>query len=135
MVSDTVVAIVSEDVLPALLSQVHRAGLGQNARVLRPHRHPIQYQLVRAGIPIANMPPRVDDAEAVLMVMAAGRSPIAANLALQSGAAAIWIVSRSGAWSIIDDHDVAESPSPTVAQTPAPVTFVPDADLPGDAPD
>lgn len=135
MVSDTVVAIVSENVLPALLSQIHRAGLGQNARVLRPHRHPIQYQLERAGIPIANMPPRVNDAEAVLMVMAAGRAPIAADLALQSGASAVWIVSRSASWSLVDDHDVAEAPLASSARTPTPAHIVPETELPGDSAD
>lgn len=135
MVSDTVVAIVPENVLPALLSQIHRAGLGQTARVLRPHRHPVQDQLERAGVSTRNMPHRVNDADAVLMVMAAARSPIAANLALQSGASAIWIISRSGAWTFVDDHAVVEPAPKTVATPQAPLAPPPDADLPAGIPD
>lgn len=135
MVSDTVVAIVPEDVLPELLSKIHHAGLGHTARVLRPRRQPIQTQLQRAGIPTAGMPPRVNDAEAVLIVMAAGRSPSAANLALRTGASAIWIVSRADEWALVDDYHVAHPTPEATEWTSTSSPFLPATDVVSDAPD
>jgi hypothetical protein len=108
MVSDAIVAIVPDDVMPNILTLVHRAGLGHNARVIRPRRAPIREQLRRAGVPTSSYPERIDDASAVLMIMAAARSPVAADLAHQNGASATWIVTASGSWNLIDDHLVDE---------------------------
>jgi len=122
MVSDAIVAIVSDDVLPDILTLVHRAGLGHTARVVRPKRATIREQLRRAGVPIASMPARVNDVPAVLLVMAAARSPFAADLALQNGASATWIVTTAGAWDLVDDHLVETPPAeqmvPEVPATP-----------------
>jgi hypothetical protein len=114
MVSDAIVAIVPDDVMPAILTLVHRAGLGHNARVIRPKRAPIREQLRRAGVPTASIPARIDDASAVLMIMAAARSPVAAELAHQNGASATWVVTAAGSWNLVDDHVVKE-PVPTLA--------------------
>ena len=111
MVSDTVVAIVPEETLPNLLTQIHRSGLGQNARVLRPRRSPIGEQLRRAGIPLEQAPERIDAAGCVLMIMAAARSPVAAELTLHHGASATWIVTRAGSWDLVDDRVVTNGPS------------------------
>lgn len=110
MVSDTVVAIVPEETLPGLLTQVHRSGLGQNARVLRPRRSPVSQQLRRAGVPIEQAPERIEGADCILMIMAAARSPMAAELALHHGASATWIITRSGTWNLVDDHVVMNQP-------------------------
>ena len=113
MVSDTVVAIVPEEALPELLSQIHRSGLGQNARVLRSHRSPVSEQLRRAGVPIEQAPERIEAADCVLMITAAARSPVAAALTLRHGASATWVISRDGVWNIVDDHVVTDRPSPS----------------------
>jgi len=119
MVADAIVAIVADDVLPTILTVVHRAGLGHTERVIRPKRSPIREQLRRAGVPTASMPERIDDASAVLMVMAAARSPVAADLALQNGASATWIVTTSGAWNLVDDHLVEPPDEPSTVEAPA----------------
>lgn len=123
MIPDTIVAIVPDESLPQLLSQVHRYGLGHTARVLRPLRSPLQHQLRRAGVPVERAPARLEDAECVLVIMAASRNRIAADLALRHGASATWIVSRDGSWDLIDDHILNEAPRghavERVAPTPA----------------
>lgn len=124
MVSDTVVAIVPEDILANLLTQIHRSGLGQNARVLRPRRSPVSEQLRRAGIPLEQAPERIDAADCVLMIMAAARSPVAAELTLRHGASATWVVTRDGAWSLVDDRVVADGPSQSAAHRIAPPAAV-----------
>lgn len=117
MLSDSVVAIVPDDALSTILTHIHRAGLGHNARVLRPRATSLTMQLTRAGIPTGQAPERVDDAQALLLVMAAARSPMAADITIQHGASATWIVNRSGIWSIVDDHVVADHTTPA-ADTP-----------------
>jgi len=136
MVSDTVVAIVPEHVLPDILTQVHRDGYGHNARVLRPRRSPLREQLRRAGVPVEQAPARLDDAECLLMVMAAARSPKAADLMLQHGASATWIVARTGDWSLIDDRVIIQpatvdpEPVATPPLIPASESLPPDAQGP-----
>ncbi len=116
MISDTVVAIVPEESLPDLLTQVHRSGFGQNARVLRPRRSPLREQLRRAGISIEQAPERLDIAACLLTILAAGRSPDAADLALRHGASATWIVTRAGAWNLVDDRIVPDATGQIVGQ-------------------
>ncbi len=128
MMSDSVVAIVSDDALPTILSHIHRAGLGHNARVLRPRSTTLTAQLTRAGVPTGQAPERVDDAPALLLVMAAARSPKAADIAVQHGASATWIIKRSGEWTIVDDHVVVDH---TVPASDAPRMPIPSVD--GDA--
>lgn len=119
MVSDAAIAIIPDAALPVVLSQLHRAGLGHTARVIRPKRAPMREQLRRAGIPVEQAPERLDDAGAILFVNAAVRSPMAANLALVHGASASWIVTRAGEWTLIDDHLVADdAPATTPASLP-----------------
>lgn len=114
MVSDTVVAIIPEEVLSDVLTQVHRSGLGNNARVLRPKRSSLRDQLRRANIPVEGAPDRIDDAACVLMIMAAARSGMASDLMLQHGASATWLVTRNGSWTLVDDRVVED----TVARLP-----------------
>ncbi|HWV36745.1 MAG TPA: hypothetical protein VNZ55_14005 [Thermomicrobiales bacterium] len=106
MHAQAVIAITPEDQLPDILTHIHRAGLGHNARVLRPHRGPLRDQLRRAGVPIEQAPRRLDDAGCILLVNAAARSSMAADLALQHGASATWTVSTSGVWHLVDDRIV-----------------------------
>ncbi|HEV2072448.1 MAG TPA: hypothetical protein VGR29_02290 [Thermomicrobiales bacterium] len=125
MIPDTVVAIVSEESLPDLLTQVHRSGFGQNARVLRPRRSPLREQLRRAGISIEQAPERLDAAACLLTILAAGRSPAAADLALHHGASATWIVTRSGAWNLVDDRILPDATGQKGGQAiPAPVAVL-----------
>lgn len=123
MMSDCVVAIVPDDVLPTILSHIHGTGLGHTARVLRPRNTALRDQLIRAGVPTEQAPERIDDAPALLMIMAAARSPRAADIAIQHGASAAWIVSRAGSWSMVDDHLVADhtAQTPVSHQTPTPM--------------
>jgi hypothetical protein len=133
MVSDTVVAIIPEETLSDVLTQVHRAGLGNNARVLRPRRAPLRDQLRRAGIPVEQAPDRLDDAPCILMIMAAARSVMASDLVLQHGASATWVVARTGTWSLVDDRIVEEAIAP-VPQPTFPSALIAEESV-SDAPD
>jgi hypothetical protein len=116
MHANVVIALGSENTLPAILSHIHQAGFGQNAFVLRPRRSSIQRQLDRLGIPTGRMPGRVDAAEAALVIHAAARAASAADITRQHGASATWIVAPNGTWNLVDDdvaparHDVIPSP-------------------------
>ena len=125
MVSDAMVAIVSEETLPDILPVVHRSGLGHTARVLKPKKLSIREQLRRAGVPTMDLPERIDGATAVLLIMAAVRSPFAADLALQHGASATWIVTTAGAWILVDDHLIEEQRAPEVPAELPGVPMVP----------
>lgn len=109
MHAQAVIAITPEDHLSDILAHIHRAGLGHNARVLRPRRGPLREQLRRAGVPIEQAPRRLEDAGCVLLITAAARSPQAANLTLRHGASATWTVSTSGIWNLVDDHLVTST--------------------------
>lgn len=120
MHADVVIAIGPEDTLPAILTQIHNAGFGANAMVLRPRRTSIERQLQRMNIPTGQMPERVGAADAALVIHAASRSGIAADLTHRHGASATWIVSPNGAWTLLDDDVVTE---PASRPAPAPVTM------------
>lgn len=122
MHANVVIALGTEETLPNILATIHGAGLGHNAFVLRPRRTSIQRQLLRSGIPTAQMPDRVDEAEAALVVHAAARAHLAADITRQHGASATWIVSPSGAWNLVDDDVAVEAP---VAFTPVETDVVP----------
>lgn len=125
MHANVVIALGSDETLPDILAEIHSAGLGHNAFVLRPRRTSIQRQLGRSGIPTAQMPERVDEAEAALVVHAAGRAQLAADITRQRGASATWIVTPNGSWTLVDD-DVAMPPAtPAPSAQTAPVALPP----------
>lgn len=129
MHASVVVALGSEETLPGILSHIHQAGFGANALVIRPRRTSIQRQLERHGIPTARMPERVDEADAALLIHAAGRVTSAANLTRQGGASATWIVGPNGAWDLVDDDVIASAPQTVAGSTIIPAaatTTVPD---------
>ena len=125
MVSDAMVAIVTDEALPDILPVVHRSGLGHTARVLKPKKLSVREQLRRAGVPTMDLPERIEGADAVLLIMAAARSPFAADLALQHGASATWIVTTAGAWNLIDDHLVEQPHAPQAPVEVPPIPAVP----------
>jgi len=104
MIQDSVVALVPEDAVRNVLPAIHRAGLGHLARMIRTGRRPVLDQLQRAGVPVSQAPAGLRECDAILLVAAAARSPMAASLLLQSGANQVWTVSRHGVW--IDTEDV-----------------------------
>lgn len=119
MHANVVIALGSDETLPDILAEIHGAGLGHNAYVLRPRRTSIQRQLARSGIPTAQMPPRVDEAEAALVVHAAGRAQLAADITRQKGASATWIVDPKGSWNLVDDDVAAPNLDSKAIQVPA----------------
>lgn len=140
MHANVVIALGSEETLPGILATIHGAGLGHNAFVLRPRRTSIQRQLLRSGIPTAQMPERVDEAEAALVVHAAGRAHLAADITRQHGASATWIVAPSGAWTLVDDDVAAETPATTtvpvsaIDPVPAPIAAASDTPVSDETP-
>ncbi len=128
MHANVVIALGSDDTLPTILTHIHGAGLGHNAYVLRPRRTSIQHQLTRSGIPTAQMPRRIDEADAALVVHAAGRAGLAADITRQHGASATWIVAPTGTWTLVDD-DVA--PEPSAPMPDASLTSRPSVPPPG----
>ena len=75
------------------------------------------------------VPARVDEAEAALVVHAAARAGLAADLTRQHGASATWIVTPNGTWNLIDDDLAAAQithPTPQ-PQTAAAAMPQPDA--------
>jgi len=107
------IATLHEDVLGNVLSAIHGAGLGATARVLSPARMPIEHALRQTSVSTARMPERIADAERVLVVHSAGRSHIAANIALAHGATAVWIIDSAHNWQLVDDGEVTESGTPS----------------------
>ena len=94
MINDAVTGIIPRDQLPNVLTLIHRAGLGPQARVLDPERGDLDGQLTRAGL-IA--PPPLDPVngeEMVLVVFAPGRAPIAIEAMERFGGRAIEVLSR-----------------------------------------
>lgn len=120
MHANVVIAIGPEETLPAILAHIHQAGLGSNALLVRPRRTSIERQIERIGIPTGLMPERVNAADAALVIHAAGRSRIAADLTRQHGASATWIVSPKGSWDLVDDDIVAPPTEPARTITPHP---------------
>lgn len=135
MHANVVIALGSDQTLPDILADIHGAGLGHNAYVLRPRRTSIQRQLTRSGIPTTQMPARVDEADAALVIHAAGRSRLAADITHQRGASATWIVAPNGSWNLVDD-DIAAPKAVAVAQdAPAATTVTPSPVAPETTPD
>ncbi len=110
MIAEVVVAAVTADVLRDALPAIHRSGLGHTARVMRAERGDLRAQLRRAGVPVESGPERLANEDTLLMVAAAGRSPVAASLLLERGARHTWIVSPSGYWREVDDMVIPSRP-------------------------
>jgi hypothetical protein len=92
MAPDTVIGVFEQEVLPAALASVHRAGYGPNARVLQAERGSLTAQLQRAGI--GDPPPLEAEQRPLLVLYAPARVAQALDLMQRSGASAIHIASR-----------------------------------------
>ena len=104
MLAEVVVAVVDDAKLSSVLSAIHGAGLGHVARGIRSQRGDVREQLRRTGIPVEQSPEQLQDVERLLVINAAARSSMTADLLLQHGAIAVWIVSPAGFWREIDDR-------------------------------
>jgi hypothetical protein len=119
MLAEVVVAVVDDSKLSSVLSAIHGAGLGHVARGIRSKigttrasrgtarstsRGDMREQLRHNGIPVEQIPDALEGEERLLVVNAAARSSSTADLMLQHGAAAVWIVSPAGGWREIDDR-------------------------------
>lgn len=104
MLAEVVVAVVDDSKLSSVLSSIHGAGLGHVARGIRSQRGDVREQLRRTGIPVEQSPEHLQDVERLLVINAAARSLRTADLLLQHGAIAVWIVSPAGFWREIDDR-------------------------------
>ncbi len=104
MLAEVVVAVVDDSKLSSVLSAVHGAGLGHVARGIRSQRGDVREQLRRTGIPVEQSPEHLHGVERLLVINAAARSRMTADLLLQHGAIAVWIVSPAGFWREIDDR-------------------------------
>ncbi|MGC4104776.1 MAG: hypothetical protein QM753_00285 [Thermomicrobiales bacterium] len=143
MLADAVVAIVDDDRLPAILAVIHRNGLGHIARVMKRERGDFRAQLRRASIPVEQAPDTLDDAGRILLVTAAARSQMTADLLLRNHAIAAWVITKQGFWRDIDDRTelVAATPDLVSATSPdirlpqaSPTPVVPPISLTEDAP-
>jgi len=118
MIADVVVAPIVEEHLTDVLPMIHRARLGNNARIMRATRANLAAQLRRAGVPTTNAPDRVLGSDCLLVVHAAARSQLAASIALRHGAHSAWIVTPNGLWRGYDEGVATTTPSvPAVAPT------------------
>ncbi len=114
MLAEVVVAVVDDAKLSSILSAIHGAGMGHVARGIRSQqssrsgrgaaRGNVREQLRHNGIPVEQIPEALEGAERLLVVNAAARSTSTADLMLQHGAIAVWIVSPAGVWREIDDR-------------------------------
>lgn len=114
MLAEVVVAVVDDAKLSSILSAIHGAGMGHVARGIRSQqssrsgrgaaRGNVREQLRHNGIPVEQIPEALEGAERLLVVNAAARSMSTADLMLQHGAIAVWIVSPAGVWGEIDDR-------------------------------
>lgn len=120
MLAEVVVAPIAEAQLTEVLPVIHRARLGNNARIVRAARANVPAQLRRAGIPTANAPSRVLESACLLVVHAAARSQLAASIALRHGATSAWIVSPNGFWRAFDEGATEVVPPARPADVVAP---------------
>lgn len=118
MIADVVVATLDRSPLADILPVIHTNGLGHVTRVLAAERGPIRGQLQRMGIPVEGAPESVLVSGTALVLSAAARSPMAAGLLLRSGAPAVWIVTRLGAWTPFDDAVIPHTPLPEITGPP-----------------
>jgi hypothetical protein len=94
MIHDAVTGIIPRDQLPNVLTLIHRAGLGPQARVLDPERGDLPGQLIRAGLIDPPLFDPVTGEEMVLVVFAPGRTPIAIDAMEQFGGRAVQTLAR-----------------------------------------
>jgi len=120
VLADAIVAIPGTTPLANLLTAIHRNRLGHVSRVLTASdRRPLTQQLQRAGIPAANAPAAVSASDRLVLVAAAARSEEGAHLLLRHGAERVWVISRTGTWSELDDSIVQDTlPAAYPAQLP-----------------
>lgn len=116
MLAEVVVAPIEEERLTDVLPMIHRARLGNNARIMQASRANLGAQLRRAGVPTANAPERVLASACLLVVHAAARSQLAASIALRHGAHSAWIVSPNGFWYPFEE---GVAPAPPAARPAA----------------
>lgn len=137
MIADAVIAPIAEEQLSEVLPAIHRARLGNNARIIRATRADVAAQLRRAGIPTTNAPMRVLASDCLLVVTAAARSPLAASIALRHGAWSAWIVSPNGFWRGYEEGPAEQLPvarPQEPAAPPVPASNAPSADEAGNQP-
>ena len=94
MLADAVVGIIPRSRLPEVLTQIHRSGLGPQARVLDPERGPLAAQMERAGVLDAPEFTIDSDAETLLLVFSAGRMQIAIEAMQRFGGREIQTLAR-----------------------------------------
>lgn len=94
MLVDAVVGIIPRSRLPEVLTQIHRSGLGPQARVLDPERGPLDAQLAHAGVLDAPELTIDSDAETLLVVFSAGRMQIAIDAMQRFGGREIQTLAR-----------------------------------------
>ena len=136
MLAEVVVAPIDEERLVEVLPVIHRARLGNNARIMRAARANLAAQLRRAGVPAVNAPERVLESACLLVVHAAARSQLAASIALRPGARSAWIVSPSGVWRAFDEGAAPATPVSRPAADDAPVILLGDqVPVPGETGD
>ena len=95
MLHDAVLGIIPRDLLPEVLTVIHRSGLGPQAKVLDPERGDLERQLALAGL---IDPPQIialAGAELVLVVFVVGRIQIASEAMERFGGRAIQILDRT----------------------------------------
>lgn len=107
MIADAIVAIPGNAPLSNLLTAIHGNRLGHVSRVLSKNRRPLADQLKSAGVPIANAPAAIENADRLVLVFAAALTDRGANLLLRQGAERVWTVTRSGIWSECEDVALA----------------------------
>jgi hypothetical protein len=103
VIADAIVAIPGKTPLTNLLAAIHSNRLGHVSRVLKAERRPLLDQLQSACLPVGNAPAAIGTAERIVLVFAAALSERGANLLLRKGAERVWTVSRTGAWTELDD--------------------------------
>jgi len=94
MLIDAVIGIIPRSQLPEVLTQIHRSGLGPQARVLDPERGPLDAQLARAGVIDAPALTINQDSETLLLVFSAGRMNIAIEAMQRFGGREIQTLAR-----------------------------------------
>jgi hypothetical protein len=94
MLVDAIIGIIPRSQLPEVLTQIHRSGLGPQARVLDPERGPLDAQLARAGVIDAPSLQIDQESETLLLVFSAGRMSIAIEAMQRFGGREIQTLAR-----------------------------------------
>ena len=94
MLVDAVIGIIPRAQLPEVLTQIHRSGLGPQARVLDPDRGPLDAQLARAGVIDAPALRINRETETLVLVFSAGRMNLAIDAMQRFGGREIQTLAR-----------------------------------------